>query len=51
MKPGVNVTPGVLSSVLRSRAISRSPRVTELDRPADEKPLARLHLLDRRLFY
>ncbi len=26
-------------------------KVTELDRPADEKPLARLHLLDRRLFY
>jgi hypothetical protein len=23
----------------------------ELDRPADEKPLARLHLLDQRLFY
>jgi hypothetical protein len=22
-----------------------------LDRPADEKPLARLHLRDRRLFY
>ena len=22
-----------------------------LDRPADEKPLARLHLLDQRLFY
>jgi hypothetical protein len=24
---------------------------TALDRPADEKPLARLHLRDRRLFY
>ena len=25
--------------------------VTALDRPADDKPLARLHLRDRRLFY
>jgi hypothetical protein len=25
--------------------------VGELDRPADEKPLARLHLRDQRLFY